>query len=297
MSDSAGTYFVQDRSNQEELQRLIVQERMHTEAMGGVLLEQEDPTRFHHVLDIGCGPGGWLIETAQTYPQIKKLYGIDISPTMIHYAQARAEQLQLPKKRAEFLVMDALRMLEFPNEYFDLVNLRMGMSFMRKWDWPKMFDEMRRVLKIRGIARFAEVEINTESPSTALSNVYVWFRRALERAAHFFEETPTGLIDHLPALLLRYDFQNIYQHKTPAIFQAGTEAGKAFLEDHIHLFHTARPFLHRYGCLPSDYEALCQQAVQDMQQPDFTATLIYHTIWAINPTQRRVGPAMREMPR
>jgi len=59
MDDLAGTYFVQDRSNQKELQRLIVQERMITEAMGGVLPEQQDPTRLQRVLDIGCGPGGW----------------------------------------------------------------------------------------------------------------------------------------------------------------------------------------------------------------------------------------------
>src|SRR5690349_21788045 len=130
MSDAAGTYFVQDKGNQDELNRLIVQERLATEALGGVLPEQQDPTQFRRVLDIGCGPGGWFIATAQAYPQIEKLYGIDISPKMIHYAQERAEQQQLSKERAEFLVMDALRMLEFPNDFFDLVNFRFGVSFM-----------------------------------------------------------------------------------------------------------------------------------------------------------------------
>lgn len=28
--------------------------------MGGVLPEQQDPTRFRRVLNIGCGPGGWI---------------------------------------------------------------------------------------------------------------------------------------------------------------------------------------------------------------------------------------------
>ena len=108
MDDLAGTYFVQDGSSQEELKRLIVQECLIADVMGGVLPEQQDPTRFHRVLDIGCGPGGWLMETAQAYPQIEKFYGIDISPTMIQYAQKRAEEQQLPKERVEFLVMDAL---------------------------------------------------------------------------------------------------------------------------------------------------------------------------------------------
>ena len=68
MSDSAGTYLVQDRSNQEELKRLIVQERMVTDLTGGVLPEQPDPTRFRRVLDIGCGPGVRIIDTAEAYP-------------------------------------------------------------------------------------------------------------------------------------------------------------------------------------------------------------------------------------
>jgi ubiquinone/menaquinone biosynthesis C-methylase UbiE len=296
MDDLSGTYFVHDRSNQEELQRLIVQERIVNEAMGGVLAEQTDPTQFRRVLDIGCGPGGWVIETAQTYPQIEKLYGIDISPTMIQYARQRAAELQLPKERVEFLVMDALLILEFPNEFFDLVNMRAGVSFMRQWDWPKMFSEMHRVLKSHGIARIVEPEIDNESPGTALSTFYKWLRRAFQRAGYLFEETPTGLIDHLPELLLRHDFQNIQQHKITADFRAGTEAGKASIEDLVHLFHTCRPFLQRYGCLPEDYDTLCQQAMQDMQQPDFVSMSIFHTFWATNPARRHVGPVAREMP-
>src|SRR5579884_3334604 len=194
MADLAGTYFVLDKSNQEELKRLIVQERMVTEAMGGVLPEQQDPTQFHRVLDIACGPGGWIIDVAQTFPQIEKLYGIDISPTMIHYAQARAEELQLPKERVEFLIMDALMVLEFPDNFFDLINFRFGVGFMRQWDWPKMFSEMHRVLKPHGTVRIVEGEVNAESSSTALSTFEASFRRGFQRAGYIFEEKPTGLV-------------------------------------------------------------------------------------------------------
>lgn len=53
------TYFVQDRSNQEEFDRLVIQDRMMTTSMGGVLPEQSDPSLFQRVLDVGCGTGGW----------------------------------------------------------------------------------------------------------------------------------------------------------------------------------------------------------------------------------------------
>jgi hypothetical protein len=192
--------------------------------------------------------------------------------------------------------MDALRVLEFPHDFFDLVNFRFGVSFMRQWEWPKMFSEMHRVIKPRGTVRIVEFGMNFESSSTALSNFWILLRRAFQRAGYLFEEKPTGLIDHLPALLLRYDFQNIQLHRFPVAYRTGTETGSALLEDHVHAFRTSRPFLLRYGCLPQDYEALCQQAIQDMQQPDFVAETSYYAICATNPLQTRTGLVQREMP-
>src|SRR5438874_11756870 len=73
------TYIVQDRSNQEELERLQLQDHLLTTAMGGVLAEQPDTATFQRVLDVGCGTGGWLIEVAKTHPTIMLAVGVDIS--------------------------------------------------------------------------------------------------------------------------------------------------------------------------------------------------------------------------
>jgi len=77
------TYFVQDRSNQDELNRLQIQDHMLTTSMGGVLPEQPDPTLFHRVLDVGSGTGGWLIEAAKAYPSMSLLVGVDASLTYV----------------------------------------------------------------------------------------------------------------------------------------------------------------------------------------------------------------------
>jgi ubiquinone/menaquinone biosynthesis C-methylase UbiE len=89
------TYFVQDRSNQQEMARLTVQDHLMTHAMGGVLPEQPDPTSLRRVLDVGCGTGSWLLEAAQTYPGLT-LVGIDISQPMIDYARQQAEARRVP---------------------------------------------------------------------------------------------------------------------------------------------------------------------------------------------------------
>jgi len=56
-------YIVEDRSSNPEIVRLIIQDNTVTTAMGEPLAEQADPSIFHRVLDIGCGPGGWISET------------------------------------------------------------------------------------------------------------------------------------------------------------------------------------------------------------------------------------------
>jgi ubiquinone/menaquinone biosynthesis C-methylase UbiE len=128
----SSTYFVQDRQSQQEMERVTIQDHMLTAKMGGVLPEQPDASIFHRILDIGCGTGGWIIEAAQAYPTIS-LFGIDISSRMIEYARQQATVHQVAD-RTEFHVMDALLILEFPPDYFDLVNLRLGSSFMRTWE-------------------------------------------------------------------------------------------------------------------------------------------------------------------
>src|SRR5262249_30880903 len=95
------TYFVQDRSNVDEMTRLRIQDQMVTAGMGGVLSEQDDPARFQSVLDVGCGTGDWLIEVAKQYPTIRRLVGVDISAKMVEYARGQATE-QGVDDRVEF---------------------------------------------------------------------------------------------------------------------------------------------------------------------------------------------------
>src|SRR5260221_7656688 len=136
------TYFV-DRSNQDEMTRLIVQDRMITAAMGGVLPEQPDPTNFPRMLDVGCGTGGWLIEAAKTYPTMTRLVGIDVNTRLIEYAREQAKIAQVDD-RVDFQVMDALLILEFPKNYFDLTNMRFATAFLRTSNWPNALADLTR---------------------------------------------------------------------------------------------------------------------------------------------------------
>jgi ubiquinone/menaquinone biosynthesis C-methylase UbiE len=275
------TYFVQDRKNKHELTRLTIQDRMLTAAMGGVLPEQPDTTVFRRVLDIGCGTGGWLIEAAKTYPAMSCV-GIDISQRMIMYAQTQAEDHQVDD-RVEFYGMDALEKLSFPDTSFDLVNLRLGISFLRTWDWRKMLGEMLRVTCPGGVVRVTDGGPVFQSNSPALTQLCEMALCAFFRAGHLFEKKSSGLTSHLAQLLDQYGCQQI-QTKAHAIeYRAGTEEGEVFYADLRLVYQTMRPFVEKWGCARKDYGAVYHHALKEMCQPDFRVTLNLLTVWGSKP--------------
>ncbi len=187
------TYFVEDRSNEAELARLRIQDQMITRSMGGVLPEQPDPQSFERILDVACGTGSWLIETAETYPDISLLIGVDVSAHILGAARSQAEQQGLAD-RVEFHVMDALRMLEFPQGYFDLINLRLGSSFLRTWDWRNLLAEFQRVSQPGGTIRITDTERIQNSTSSAFNALWDQFQCAMYRSGHLFDPTPSGIV-------------------------------------------------------------------------------------------------------
>lgn len=272
------TYFVQDRSNELEIIRLQVQDQMITAGMGGVLPEQPDSSRFQRVLDVGCGTGGWLIETARIYPALSLLVGVDVSGTLLEYARARAAEQQV-SDRVQFQVMDVLRMLEFPPASFDLVNQRLGMSYLRTWDWPKLLSEYKRVTRSGGVIRITECDFPTSS-SAALTSLSALFRRSLSQAGHLFTpDDPNGLINELARLLQQTGLPNVQTRKHILEHRAGTAEGQSFYEDVQHMFRTLVPFFNKWTRVPDNYEEIYQQALNDIQQPGFVATWTLLTAW------------------
>src|SRR6266849_7474429 len=121
---------------------LMVQDRVINQAMGGVLPEQTDLSQIYHVLDIACGPGGWLLDVVTQYPHMHGV-GIDISHLMIEYARSLALSQNIPQ--LQFRVMDATKPLDFPDNSFDLVNGRIITGFMSRQHWAALLSVCYRI--------------------------------------------------------------------------------------------------------------------------------------------------------
>jgi ubiquinone/menaquinone biosynthesis C-methylase UbiE len=276
--EKPSTYFVQDRSNQDEMHRLQGQDQLLTTGMGGVLPEQPDLTRFRTILDVGCGTGGWLIEVAKTIPTCTRLVGVDVSRTFTDYARAQAEAAGV-SDRVEFRTMDALLMLNFPDHSFDLVNHRLASGWIRTWEWPKLLSEYRRVSRRDGIVRITEPEVAWESNSPALSRIVELYIQAFYQAGHLFTPTANGVNGELARLLSLHGLLEVQTRSCAIEYRAGTPGGQRMFEDARVVYRTALPFLRKWMRVPEDYEQTYQQMLVEMQQPDFVETWNVLTAW------------------
>ncbi len=272
----SSAYFVQDRSNQAEKERLAIQDAFITAGMGGVLPEQPDPSVFRRVLDVGCGTGGWLIAVAQAYPQIEHLVGVDISHTMVADARSQAEAAHV-SDRVTFVAMDALRMLEFPTGFFDLINQRAGASYLRTWEWAKLLQEYRRVAHRDGTIRITEFDLTPTSTSPALTQLCHLLTQALYHAGHLFTPESQGITDALAHLLTQHGCEQVQTRICTLDYRVGTSQG--LLDDVRIGFRTLLPFLQRWTVVPESYEDLYQQALTDIQLPTFVGTGRLLTAW------------------
>lgn len=278
-----GTYIVQAKKRKgkkEENTRIEIEDQIVNTAMKEPLVEQPDPTIFHQALDVACGGGGWVIEAALAYPQMC-LIGVDINHTIIEMACALAGARQLTD-RVSFRVMDALAPLEFPNESFDLVNMRSASTFLRTWEWPELLLELLRVLRPGGVVRVTELEIVRDTNSQALIRCGERLECALYRAGHHYEEDYKSMTTHLPRLLSNHGWKDVQTRASIIEYRAGTPEGQAFYE-YIARLHALRPFVEKWGCRPDGLEKVYSQALDDIQQSDFYAMQNLVTVWGVKP--------------
>lgn len=278
-----GTY-VLDNESAAEMARLLDQDKMLTEAMGGLFPElvDEELAHIHDVLDIGCGPGGWVNEVARTYPSMQ-LTGIDISNRMIAYAQAYTKVLKLPN--AHFLTMNALEPLEFPDASFDLVNIRSAVAYIPTTSWPAFLAECVRVLRPGGMLRLTDGEIGF-SNKPAFEKFMMLGSQALQRIGRGFSPNghSQGMIHMLKYLLRQAGLQDIITRSYTLNNSYGERGYVAALENCRMLFVLAQPFYISMGVTTQqEINAIAEQALIEMQQDDFCSLMILLTATGVKP--------------
>jgi len=276
--------YIFDAESGTEMTRLLLQDRLLTQGMGGVFPPQFDLSHISTILDIGCGPGGWVLDVAFEHPEIT-LVGIDISQRMTSYAQTQAKVQGLDNTR--FAVMDATKPLDFPANTFDFIHARLMQGFMRTDAWPKLLKECLRILRPGGFVRLIETEWGI-SNSLGHEKMVDLFTRAMYRAGQSF--SPTGrqisITPMLPRLLKDAGYTNIQQEAHVINHSAGTPAHDGFYQNYMVGFKTSQPFFVKMGVTTlEEVEEVYQQMLIDMTSDDFCALWFLLSAWGRKPEE------------
>jgi ubiquinone/menaquinone biosynthesis C-methylase UbiE len=275
-------YFI-DHESGAEMARLLDQDTLLTQGMGGFFSERNDDfSGIERVLDIGCGPGGWALGLSAAYPQIEVL-GIDISPQMIAYAQMQASTRRLDN--VQFRVMDMLEPFDFPDNSFDLVNARL-VAFLPTTAWPTYLQQCRRIIRPGGIYRGTETEWDI-SNSAALDTLDSMFCRAMKAAGQSFAPEGgrhLGIVGMLGHLLRDASFQHI-GHKGYLIeISAGTEAHYGFYQDTKVIYKLLQPFLIQTKVTTQEeVDRVYEQMLVEMMLDTFCGVFTLFTVWGEKP--------------
>ncbi len=271
-----------DPESPTEMARLINQDRYLTKVMGGPLSGIDDLASLHTILDLGCGPGGWALDVAFEQPHTR-VTGVDISSTMINYANARASTQNLTN--VSFGIKDITRPLKISDASFDLVNARLLMAVLRREAWPTLLAEGYRVLRPGGIIRLTEmVDVVTTSP--AFEKQWALLYRLLYLGGYGFSATGTtiGIATVLPLLLRQAGFTQVRHLSHVQDFSMGSESWMDGYRNQEVLNVTMSPLFVKAGLISQEeIDTLNQHVLIERNAEDFCGMGYFHTVFAVKP--------------
>jgi SAM-dependent methyltransferase len=219
--------YIFDPDDPTELVRLLNLDRAITASMGGPLaggIGEVQPLK--HILDLACGPGGWVIDAAFALrKQEVEVAGVDISAPMIAYANALARTQQ--RTNASFEVMDITQPLTFADGAFDLVNARFLVGVLKcRPQWEALLAECLRLLRPEGIIRLVETDGLVVTTSKSLARLQRRLTMSMHERGYGFSVDgglTLGMTPVLPHLLREAGFHQI--HLTPFVFDGSHPDG------------------------------------------------------------------------
>jgi ubiquinone/menaquinone biosynthesis C-methylase UbiE len=276
------TYIV-DSESPAETARLINLDRIITQTMGGPLVGIDAPNKLHNIVDLGCGPGGWVLDVAFALPNAE-VEGVDISRVMVDYANARALTQNLPN--ASFGVMNIAQPLDFPDASFDLVNARFLTGVLLRDRWPDFIAECTRLLRPGGIIRLTELIDSGISTSPAFERLQNLIYQAIWQNGYGFsiDGRTLGMTHALPRMLRAAGYQHLRHMGFGLEFSVNTPGWIDFYRNAEIGYKLGQAFYLNAGVTTSEeFEQLYQQMLIEMHSDDFFGMWHYMTFIGTRP--------------
>lgn len=128
------------------------------------ILEEAGLVLGDHVLDYGCGPGGYIADTADIVGELGKVYALDIHPLAI----ARVKDLANRRGLANVETIQSDCRTGLPDESVDVVLMY---DVFHALDNPQaVLAEMHRILKTDGVLSFSDHHMDEDDIITGVTD-------------------------------------------------------------------------------------------------------------------------------
>lgn len=266
--------YVLDAENAAEMARLRKQHEMLTRDMGGLLSEQTDLSSFRDVLDIACGPGGWVLELAEA-----QVTGVDTSRMMIDFARSLAVERGL--NNAHFSMQNVLEPFHFPDASFDLVNARYLCGILTPRDWPRVVREMVRVTRPGGVVRLTEPEMGITN-NAAIEEFNYLVTQSMVRSGQSFspDGRHIGITPMLSGMLRDAGLKDVRLRAHVSDTSYGAPDHADAVEDGVVFIKLLQPYLIKLGVVTQEVaDKLYQQFLDASQSPELRSLCYFLTAW------------------
>jgi ubiquinone/menaquinone biosynthesis C-methylase UbiE len=271
-----------DPENAAEMARSLAMNDLLTKCQGGLFTPETDLSGIPRILDLGCGPGGWVHEVAFAHPEML-VEGIDNSQIVIKYAEAQARVQGLENTR--FHLGNIASPLDFPDNMFDLVSSR-RIDFFPTAALPQLMHEALRVTKPGGVICYTIWESPGTSTSAALEHLIELLGCALAKSDQNF--APRGHRFGTVAVLRRQlqdaGAINIKQTAHIIDYSADRTEYVEFLNIWRTAFKLMQPFLIKQEVATQrELDELYEQMLIEMLSDTFSAVMFLLTVTGRKP--------------
>ncbi|CEP14923.1 hypothetical protein [Parasitella parasitica] len=244
-------------NDDEEMDRLVGQHFALKTLFNGNIPEealQDDTIPFEDgakILDLGCGPGTWIMDVATEYPS-SEFIGVDmcdIFPSNIRPANVR------------FQVGNILDGLAFEDNTFDMVNFRMFILAFKKEEWEPVLKEIKRVLKPGGLI------LSKEAGMLEVGNDFVkWAGKTFKERMIERGQEPY-IADEMKKYMELEGFEVVHCVKKHSFPGRPDHLNREFLWDIRSIFKSGQPFLGEHLQVPNEeYPQFLDQLVANCQE-------------------------------
>jgi len=151
------------------------------------ILEEVGIIPGSHVLDYGCGPGGYIVALAELVGESGKIYALDIHPLAIQRVKDIASKKQLAN--VETILSDCQTGL--PDNSLDVVLLYD--IFHHFGDPNRILKELHRVLKPGGVLSFSDHHLKEDEILSGVTNSGLFsLSRKSQRTYSFLKKQVTA---------------------------------------------------------------------------------------------------------